>query len=56
MSAIYNINEKYDLALGTMEVSYMKGLLSKPEEFSNLASFYHTNRILLAQQECGKSS
>ena len=40
MSAIYNINEKYDLALGTMEVSYMKGLLSKPEEFSNLASFY----------------
>ena len=40
MSAIYNINQKYDLALGTMEVSYMKGLLSKPEEFSNLASFY----------------
>ena len=40
MSAIYNINRKYDLALGTMEVSYMKGLLSKPEEFSNLASFY----------------
>ena len=40
MSAIYNINGKYDLALGTMEVSYMKGLLSKPEEFSNLASFY----------------
>jgi len=40
LSAIYNINEKYDLALGTMEVSYMKGLLSKPEEFSNLASFY----------------
>lgn len=40
LSAIYNINEKYDLALGTMEVSYMKGLLNKPEEFSNLASFY----------------
>jgi predicted Zn-dependent protease len=40
MSAIYNINQKYDLALGTMEVSYMKGLLSKPEEFANLASFY----------------
>ena len=40
MSAIYNINQKYDLALGTMEVSYIKGLLSKPEEFSNLASFY----------------
>ena len=23
-----------------MEVSYMKGMLEKPEEFTNLASFY----------------
>lgn len=40
LSAIYNILEKYDLSLATMEVSYMKGLLEKPEEFTNLASFY----------------
>ena len=40
LSAIYNILEKYDLSLATIEVSYMKGLLEKPEEFTNLASFY----------------
>ena len=40
LSAIYNILEKYDLSLATMEVSYMKGMLEKPEEFTNLASFY----------------
>ena len=40
LSAIYNILEKYDLSLATIEVSYMKGLLEKPEEFQNLASFY----------------
>ena len=40
LSAIYNILEKYDLSLATMEVSYMKGMLEKPEEFINLASFY----------------
>ena len=40
LSAIYNILEKYDLSLATLEVSYMKGLLEKPEEFTNLASFY----------------
>ena len=39
LSAIYNILEKYDLSLATIEVSYMKGLLEKPEEFTNLASF-----------------
>ena len=38
--AIYNILEKYDLSLATMEVSYMKGLFDKPEEFTTLASFY----------------
>ena len=40
LSAIYNILEKYDLSLATMEVSYMKGLFDKPEEFTTLASFY----------------
>lgn len=40
LSAIYNVLEKYDLSLATMEVSYMKGMLEKPEEFTNLASFY----------------
>ena len=40
LSAVYNILEKYDLSLATMEVSYMKGLLDKPEEFTTLASFY----------------
>lgn len=40
LSAIYNVLEKYDLSLATMEVSYMKGMLDKPEEFINLASFY----------------
>jgi len=40
LSAIYNILEKYDLSLATMEVSYMKGLFDKPEEFITLASFY----------------
>ena len=40
LSAIYNVLEKYDLSLATMEVSYMKGMLDKPEEFTNLASFY----------------
>ena len=40
LSAVYNILEKYDLSLATIEVSYMKGLLEKPEEFTNLASFY----------------
>ena len=40
LSAIYNILEIYDLSLATIEVSYMKGLLEKPEEFTNLASFY----------------
>ena len=39
-SAIYNILQKYDLSLATMEVSYMKGLFDKPEEFTTLASFY----------------
>ena len=57
MSAIYNINEKYDLALGTMEVSYMKGLLSKPEEFSNLASFYlYKQNPASSSKSAGKSS
>ncbi|MEL0115896.1 MAG: hypothetical protein VW894_06255 [Gammaproteobacteria bacterium] len=40
LSAVYNILEKYDLSLATMEVSYMKGMMEKPEEFTNLASFY----------------
>ena len=40
LSAVYNILEKYDLSLATMEVSYMKGLMDKPEEFTTLASFY----------------
>lgn len=40
LSAIYNVLEKYDLSLATMEVSYMKGMMEKPEEFTNLASFY----------------
>ena len=37
---LINILEKYDLSLATMEVSYMKGLFDKPEEFTTLASFY----------------
>ena len=40
LSAVYNILEKYDLSLATMEVSYMKGLMDKPDEFTTLASFY----------------
>ena len=40
LSAVYNILEKYDMSLATMEVSYMKGLMDKPEEFTTLASFY----------------
>tara|TARA_B100001057_G_scaffold342198_1_gene343089 strand:+ start:8938 stop:10146 length:1209 start_codon:yes stop_codon:yes gene_type:complete len=44
LSAIYNILEKYDLSLATMEVSYMKGLMDKPEEFTTLASFYMYKR------------
>ena len=44
LSAVYNILEKYDLSLATMEVSYMKGLMDKPEEFTTLASFYMYKR------------
>lgn len=40
LSAVYNLLEKFDLSLATMEVSYMKGLMDKPEEFTTLASFY----------------
>ena len=40
LSAIYNILEKYDLSLATMEVSYMKGLMENQKNFKILASFY----------------
>ena len=44
LSAIYNILEKNDLALATLEVSYLKNLLDKPDDFLNLSNFYLYNQ------------
>ena len=43
LSAIYSLLEKNKEALATLEISYLKDLLDKPDEFVRLANFYVFN-------------